>query len=244
MELSILQKLRLGYQPSIPEILRNVNAGVLRQKAGDGKKPGESLQRLFPRTFDASPFVLEKGVAAKRALKVGAIFSEGKLLGDHNVLAGLFRGVQEIDPSSKIVRVFGWPAGVVGNRKRELSEQEIEAHLNQGGFDLIGTGRSKIETQEQLAAALNACQSSDLDGLVVIGGDDSNTNAAVLAEYFLHKGCKTSVIGVPKTIDGDLRSPDIELSFGFDSACKTYSEIIGNIARDARSAKSTTISSS
>lgn len=237
MELSILQKLRLGYKPAIPEILQYINEAVFREKPGEGKKPDESLRKLFPRTFDAFPFVLEKGAAAKRALKIGAIFSGGQASGGHNVLAGLFHAIKEIDPSSKLYGFLDGPSGVIGNQKRELSEHEIQAYLNQGGFDLIGTGRTKIETNEQLAASMNACQKSDLDGLVVIGGDDSNTNAAVLAEYFLQKGCKTRVIGVPKTIDGDLRSSDIELSFGFDSACKTYSEIIGNIARDAKSAK-------
>jgi pyrophosphate--fructose-6-phosphate 1-phosphotransferase len=121
--------------------------------------------------------------------------------------------------------------------KRELFEKEIAGYLNQGGFDLIGTGRTKIEKEEDLASSLKSCKEGDLDGLVIIGGDDSNTNAAILAEYFLQHGCKTQVIGVPKTIDGDLRSKDVEISFGFDTACKTYAELIGNIARDALSAK-------
>ena len=237
MELSLLQKKRLAYQPAFPDILRNLNEVCLREKPEAGKKPNEELRKLFPKTFDAQPFILERGEGTRRLLRVAAIFSGGQAAGGHNVLAGIFHGIKQMDPMSKLYGFLNGPAGIVGNLKRELSEKEIAAFMNQGGFDLIGTGRTKIETQEQLAAALNACKDVDLDGLVIIGGDDSNTNAAVLAEYFIQKGCKTRVIGIPKTIDGDLRSQDIEISFGFDSACKTYSEIIGNIARDAISGK-------
>lgn len=240
MELSLLQKKRLAYKPLIPEILRNLNQAILRQVPEEGKKPHEALRRLFPKTFDAHSFVLERGGEIQRPIKIGAIFSGGQASGGHNVLAGIFHGIKQMDPQFKLYGFLNGSAGIIGNVKRELFEKEIAAFMNQGGFDLIGTGRTKIETQEQLIASLNTCKEADLDGLVVIGGDDSNTNAAILAEYFIQKGCKTRVIGVPKTIDGDLRSQDIEISFGFDSACKTYSEIIGNIARDALSAKSIT----
>ncbi len=180
---------------------------------------------------------MEKGIRVRRPLKIGALFSRGQAPGGHNVLAGLFHGIKEIDPLSQLFGFLNGPAGVVGNLKRDIGEKEIAAFMNLGGFDLIGTGLAKIETGEQLAAALSSVKKIDLDGLVIIGGDDSNTNAALLAEYFMQKGCKTRVIGVPKTIDGDLRSKDIEIPFGFDSACKTYSELIGNIAKDALSGK-------
>ncbi len=236
MEMSLLQKKRLSYKPLTPEILQNLNEVVLKESK-EGKKGDEALRNLFPKTFDAPPFVLEKGKGVKRPLKIGALFSGGQAPGGHNVLAGLFRAIKEIDPLSQLFGFLNGPAGVVGNLKRDIGEKEIAAFMNQGGFDLIGTGRTKIETEEQLAAALSSVKEIDLDGLVVIGGDDSNTNAALLAEYFIQKGCKTRVVGVPKTIDGDLRSEDIEIPFGFDSACKTYSELIGNIAKDALSAK-------
>jgi diphosphate-dependent phosphofructokinase len=236
MELSLLHKKRLSYRPVIPEILQNLNEVVLRESKDD-KKGDEALRNLFPKTFDAYPFVLEKGMGARRPLKIGALFSGGQAPGGHNVLAGLFHGIKEIDPLSQLFGFLNGPAGILGNLKRDIGEKEIAAFMNQGGFDLIGTGRTKIETGEQLAAALSSIKEIDLDGLVIIGGDDSNTNAALLAEYFMQKECKTRVIGVPKTIDGDLRSKDIEIPFGFDSACKTYSELIGNIAKDALSAK-------
>jgi len=237
MELSPLQKKRLFYRPAVPDFLRDVNRVSLRERPAEGKKPREELRKLFPKTFDAHPFVLEKGEGKKRPLRIGAIFSGGQASGGHNVLGGLFHAIHSMDPSSRLFGYLNGPAGVVANQKKELTEKEIAAHMNQGGFDLIGTGRTKIETAEQLAASLLTCREAELDGLVIIGGDDSNTNGAILAEYFLQHGCKTQVIGVPKTIDGDLRSADIEISFGFDSACKTYAEIIGNIARDALSAK-------
>jgi diphosphate-dependent phosphofructokinase len=232
----MLQKKRLAYKPATPEILQNLNQVVFREVRGE-KRPNEALRSLFPKTFDARPFVLERGEGARRPLKIGALFSGGPASGGHNVLAGLFHGIKQIDPLSKLIGFLNGPAGIIGDLKRELSEKEIAGFMNQGGFDLIGTGRTKFEREEQLKAALETSKATDLDGLVIIGGDDSNTNAAVLAEYFIQKGCKTRVIGVPKTIDGDLRSQDIEISFGFDSACKTYSEIIGNIARDALSSK-------
>jgi pyrophosphate--fructose-6-phosphate 1-phosphotransferase len=237
MEPTLLQKKRLGYKPALPEIFADLNSVVLKEAPDEGKKPHPSLNKLFPKTFAAHPFILKKGEGKKRPLKIGAIFSGGPASGGHNVLAGIFHAIKTIDSSSRLYGFLNGASGIVGNLKRELLEKEIHSVFNQGGFDLIGTGRTKIETEQQLASSLHTCKEGDLDGLVIIGGDDSNTNAAVLAEYFLEKGCKTRVIGVPKTIDGDLRSRDIEISFGFDTACRTYSEIIGNIARDAVSTK-------
>lgn len=234
MDISPLQKKRLEYKPHIPESLKDLNHLVF-EAAPSGREPQEALRKLFPRTFGQSAYRLKKGTAKKRALKVGVVFSGGQAAGGHNVIAGLYDALKEIDASSELIGFLGGPSGIVENAARPLSRQEIDAVRNQGGFDLIGSGRTKIETAEQLAASLEACRS--LDGLVIIGGDDSNTNAAILAEYFLEKGCSAKVVGVPKTIDGDLRSEEIEISFGFDSACKTYAELIGNIARDALSAK-------
>ncbi len=232
--MSFLQKKRLEYQPAVADLLKDLNQVQLKPTAA-GKNGSDVLQKFFPNTRGSSPYLLEKGEAKRGPLKVGVIFSGGQASGGHNVLAGIFHGLKTFDPQSTLFGFLGGPSGIIENQRKELKEKDIASHFNQGGFDLIGTGRAKIETEEQMAKAMASCK--DLDGLIIIGGDDSNTNAALLAEYFLQQGCQTRVIGVPKTIDGDLRSQDIELSFGFDSACKTYSEIIGNIARDALSAK-------
>jgi pyrophosphate--fructose-6-phosphate 1-phosphotransferase len=181
---------------------------------------------------------LEQGYGGKKGpLKIGVVFSGGQAAGGHNVIAALYDTSQGFGPQSQILGFLDGPDGIVKNRWIEISEKKIAPFRNQGGFDLIGSGRTKIETEEQLQSSLKTVREHHLDGLVIIGGDDSNTNAAVLAEYFLMHGCNTKVIGVPKTIDGDLQSEEIEISFGFDTACKTYSESIGNIARDALSAK-------
>jgi pyrophosphate--fructose-6-phosphate 1-phosphotransferase len=226
--LSPLQKKRLEYKPSIPELLKDLKH-VRFKKAESKRKPPENIRKLFPQTFDATAFKLEKGDGKDRAVKIGVVFSGGQAAGGHNVIAGI------CDAGAHVVGFLGGPSGIVENKSVEI--RNIDAYRNQGGFDLIGSGRTKIETGEQLEASLKTVLAHKLDGLVIIGGDDSNTNAAILAEYFLHKGCKTRVVGVPKTIDGDLRSEEIEISFGFDSACKTYAELIGNVARDALSAK-------
>ena len=232
----MLSRKRLEYKPIVPDVLRNL--AQVHFKEGSGVASDSHLRPFFPKTFDNHPFLLQKGAPKKRGpLKIAALFSGGQASGGHNVLAGIFYALKTFDPHSQFFGFLNGPSGVIENQKKELIEKEVAAYLNQGGFDFIGTGRTKIETNEQLASSLATCQKNNLDGLIIIGGDDSNTNAAVLAEYFLTNGCETRVIGVPKTIDGDLRSMDIELSFGFDSACKTYSEIIGNIARDAISAR-------
>ncbi len=224
--LSPLQKVRIQYKPKIPEILHQEDTSF---ETVQGKKPKEELRKSFPKTFDAPAYLLKKGNGRAKKGKIGVVFSGGQAAGGHNVIAGIF------DSGWTVIGFLNGPSGIVENQSKEI--RDIEQVRNQGGFDLIGSGRTKIETEEQMVSSLKTCQSHGLDGLVIIGGDDSNTNAAILAEYFLANGCKTRVIGVPKTIDGDLRSDDIEISFGFDSACKTYSEIIGNIARDAISAK-------
>ena len=235
-EMSPLQKKRLEYKPAVPQALRDLS-GVCLVPSKRGKRPDEHVRQLFPKTFDQVPHELGKGKGKGRALRVGVVFSGGPAAGGHNVIGGIWDGVRQFDGKSRLIGFLDGPSGIVDNKWRELGDREIAGVRNQGGFDLIGSGRTKIETPAQMESSLKTCQDLRLDGLVVIGGDDSNTNAAILAEYFLQKGCKTGVIGVPKTIDGDLRSDDIEISFGFDSACKTYGELIGNIARDTLSMK-------
>lgn len=190
----------------------------------------EEIRKLFPHTSDAA---LLKGEMRKQEapskLKIGALFSGGPAPGGHNVLAGIF------DTGCHLFGFLEGPQGLIEGKQMEISSQQIDRYRNTGGFDLLGTGRTKIETEDQLAKALKAVQ--DFDGIVIIGGDDSNTNAAVIAEYFAAHRCKTKVIGVPKTIDGDLQNPYVEVPFGFDTATKVYSELIGNIARDVLSTK-------
>lgn len=226
--LSPLQKKRLAYKPTIPDLLNDLK-NVRFKAVASSRKPPENLRKLFPKTFDLPAHQLVKGAGQARGVKVGVVFSGGQAAGGHNVIAGI------CDGGAQVIGFLGGPSGIVENKWKEI--KDIAPYRNQGGFDLLGSGRTKIETAEQLAASLKTAQDHKLDGLIVIGGDDSNTNAAILAEYFLAKGCQTRVVGVPKTIDGDLRSAEIEISFGFDSACKTYAELIGNIAKDALSAK-------
>lgn len=221
---------RRRYHIPLPDILTRPLRGRPLKKA-EGL---EELKPLFPRTF-SQPFVaFEEGEAQNIPLKVGVVFSGGQAAGGHNVIAGVF---DALAPKSRLWGFLDGPAGIVEQRWVELNGEKIAPYRNQGGFDLLGSGRTKIETPEQFDSALKAVLSLELDGLVIIGGDDSNTNAALLAEYFLAHNCKTKVVGVPKTIDGDLRSADVEISFGFDTASKIYSELIGNILCDARSAK-------
>lgn len=226
--LSPLAKKRLEYRPQVPALLEDLNH-LHFVPASSPKRAPESLRKLFPRTFEQPSYRLEKGKGTGKAVRVGVVFSGGPASGGHNVIAGI------CDTGAQVIGFLDGPSGIVENRWKKI--EEIAPWRNQGGFDLLGTGRTKIETAEQLQASLKTVTEHRLDGLIIIGGDDSNTNAAVLAEYFLEKGSPVRVIGVPKTIDGDLRSEDIEISFGFDSACKTYAELIGNIARDALSAK-------
>ena len=197
------------------------------------------LFNLFFRTLVTSPSSISSTEASKKnkPLHVGVLLSGGQAAGGHNVIIGLFEAINKLNSSSKLLGFLGGPAGVIENHYKELTPTFLSGFRNTGGFDMIGSGRTKIESPEQLEAAFNCCTNHQLTALVIIGGDDSNTNAAVLAEYFIHKGCATQVIGVPKTIDGDLKNPFIPISFGFDTACKIYSEMIGNICRDALSAK-------
>ncbi len=234
-----LSKLRLEYRPSVPRLFHNFRqVGFLREELANTGKDASEIRTLFPRTF-AQPLVYGHNSTEKplKPLKVGVVFSGGQASGGHNVICGLYDGLKTLNKDSTLVGFIDGPGGIVSGKSIPLTPELLAPFRNQGGFDLIGSGRTKIETEEQLSATLSVVQNLQLDGLVIVGGDDSNTNAAILAEYFLQKGCTTKVIGVPKTIDGDLQNPHLQISFGFDTACKTYSEMIGNIERDALSSK-------
>lgn len=240
VELTELQRLRLGYQPVLPKLLRNLLHLKLIEEVERERKPVESkFRQLLPKTAEqASLLSIASGNQPDcRALRIGVLFSGGQAAGGHNVISGLFDALKKMNPNSQLFGFKNGPKGLLENRYIEILNQLINRYRNQGGFDLIGSGRSKIETPEQFQAAQKTAKELNLDGIVIIGGDDSNTNAAFLAEYFLAQNCKTAVIGVPKTIDGDLQNEDIEISFGFDTATKSFAETIGNLMRDAISAK-------
>ena len=232
-----LQKHRIKYQPSLPKVL---GKKVIFKGRGSTTSLGneKEIEERFPKTYGRPLLQLSEGEPQLiKALKVGVVFSGGQAAGGHNVISGLFDALKTIHHECQLFGFLGGPSGIIEGKMLELSEDLIANYRNQGGFDLIGSGRTKIETEEQLEKSIKIFEKLLLDGVVIVGGDDSNTNAAVLAEYALHKGCKTKVIGVPKTIDGDLKNDFIDISFGFHTACNTYAEMIGNIARDTSSAK-------
>jgi len=234
-----LQQQRIDYKPPLPPIFHNLK-NLSFQKGGETKAVSdiEELKELFPNSFGRPLVKIKQGGSLEiKPLNVGVVFSGGQASGGHNVITGLFDALQTLNSNSKLIGFLGGPSGIVDNKNILLDAKKLEGYRNQGGFDLIASGRTKIETEQQLEKSAQTVQSLKLDGLVIIGGDDSNTNAAILAEYFTQNKITTSVIGVPKTIDGDLRNEFVEISFGFDTACRTYSEMIGNIERDALSAK-------
>lgn len=237
--ISRLQKLRAEFHPELPTILQNIhNVDFKKGEPTTCIDHQDVVQPLFPKTFGRPIMTgVEGDPRQTRPLKVGVVFSGGQAPGGHNVISGLFDALMILNNESKLIGFLNGPSGILENKSNELTQDVLAPYRNQGGFDLIGSGRTKIETDEQLKAALKTVVDRGLDGLVIIGGDDSNTNAAVLAEYFLQNDCRTVVIGVPKTIDGDLKNKYLATSFGFDTAAKTYSEMIGNIERDALSAK-------
>ncbi len=241
MSLSPLQTARYQYKPKLPPVLRN-GAGAVTVTLGEATKSiadHEQVKALFPHTYGQPVARIGEGAsqAGGKPLTVGVILSGGQAPGGHNVIAGLYDGLKSGNPKSRLLGFLGGPIGLINGKFIEIDDKLMDAYRNTGGFDIIGSGRDKIETQEQLEKVSEVTVKEKLDGVVVIGGDDSNTNAAVLAEYFRAKGNSTLVVGCPKTIDGDLKNEYIETSFGFDTACKTYSEMIGNIGRDALSAK-------
>ena len=223
-----LGKKRRSFEPSLPLILKS--SVEIREEHLERVDP--AVQKLFPKTWQQPVLRFEKGKKAPLAMRVGVVLSGGQAPGGHNVITGLR---DALSPGSNLIGFLGGPSGIL--EKKYIDLNTVDEFRNSGGFDMIGSGRAKIETQEQLEKALEVALELKLDGLVIIGGDDSNTNAALLAEYFLEHDCKTSVVGVPKTIDGDLKNKYVETSFGFDTASKVYSELIGNICRDALSAK-------
>ncbi len=235
-----LQNLRTDYQPGLPELLRHLPGLVIQEvkspKASFPQSP--ELSDRFARTYQKPKVSFSPGPdKVHKPLKVGVVLSGGPAAGGHNVIAGLFDALKILNSQSRLFGFYDGPKGIIENKSVEITAESLTPYRNTGGFNFIGSGRTKIETPEQFAAAEQTMQAMELDGLVIIGGDDSNTNAALLTESFLNKNIKTKVIGIPKTIDGDLKNEDIEISFGFDSACKTYSEMIGNIQRDALSQK-------
>ena len=240
MKESILQTLRRSYKPEMPKILLEDFDGISFEKL-TSKTIETDVAKEFKYTKNLPFLRLSKtdGSLKKehKKLKIGVILSGGQAAGGHNVISGLFDAIKKANKDSQLYGFLGGPFGLIECKYKELTKERIDEYRNTGGFDIIGSGRTKIQTDEQVACAIDTSKKLELDGLVIVGGDDSNTNAAFLSETFLNAGLKTCVIGVPKTIDGDLKNEYIETSFGFDTATKTYSELIGNIARDAVSAK-------
>lgn len=239
MKKSALQRVRAEYQPKLPETLK----GAVKLKFGE---PTESvanqaeIKELFPHTYGMPVVEFERDENPTRVeepFNVGIILSGGQAPGGHNVVSGIFDGLKTLNKENRLYGFLMGPAGFINHQYMELTAGIIKDYRNTGGFDIIGSGRTKLEKPEQFDAGLKILKELDIKALVIIGGDDSNTNAAVLAEYYKNIGAGVQVIGVPKTIDGDLKNKWIETSFGFDTACKVYSEVIGNIQRDCNSAK-------
>ncbi|MDR2840511.1 MAG: diphosphate--fructose-6-phosphate 1-phosphotransferase [Paludibacter sp.] len=234
---SPLQLARASYQPKMPAALQGnivLKTGEKTQSVADQK----SIEMLFPNTYGMPLVSFEKGEARTYPIvNVGVILSGGQAPGGHNVISGLFDGLKKLNPANKLYGFLGGPSGLVDHQYTELTQKIVDEYRNTGGFDIIGSGRTKLETEEQYEKGAVICKQLGINAIVIIGGDDSNTNACVLAEYYAEKKHNIQVIGCPKTIDGDLKNEMIETSFGFDTACKVYSELIGNIQRDANSAK-------
>ncbi|MDE6241971.1 MAG: diphosphate--fructose-6-phosphate 1-phosphotransferase [Anaeroplasmataceae bacterium] len=241
MKLSPLQIARYSYTPKLPGMLRNgidsicVKEGDSTQSVADQEK----IKALFPNTYGKKEITFQKGknTSTKKKQVVGVILSGGQAPGGHNVVCGLYDALKATNKENVLYGFRNGPSGLIEDDYLIFDDDYINQYRNTGGFDIIGSGRTKLETKEQFAIAAEVCKKHGITAIVIIGGDDSNTNAAVLAEYFAANNTGVQVIGCPKTIDGDLKNEDIECSFGFDTATKTYSELIGNIERDANSAK-------
>ncbi|MDD7234785.1 MAG: diphosphate--fructose-6-phosphate 1-phosphotransferase [Bacteroidales bacterium] len=235
--ISNLQKARAAYQPKLPKALQGpvkVVEGAATESVGNQAE----IKELFPNTY-GMPVVefAEGGQPSSAEFNVGIILSGGQAPGGHNVISGLYDGVKSINPANKLYGFLMGPGGLVDHKYIEFTDSLIDAYRNTGGFDIIGSGRTKLEKESQFESGIEILRQLGIKALVIIGGDDSNTNACVLAEYYAAKKYGVQVIGCPKTIDGDLKNAQIETSFGFDTACKTYSELIGNIERDCNSAR-------
>jgi pyrophosphate--fructose-6-phosphate 1-phosphotransferase len=237
MEKSALQIARAAYQPKLPKALQ----GAVKVKEGAPTQSVDNqaeIKQLFPNTYGMPLVEFVPGeVAANAKMNVGVILSGGQAPGGHNVITGLFDQLKRLNPENRLFGFILGPGGFVDHNYMELTADLVEEYRNTGGFDMIGSGRTKLEKVDQFEKGLEILRELDIKALVIIGGDDSNTNACVLAEYYAAKQYGVQVIGCPKTIDGDLKNDQIETSFGFDTACKTYSELIGNIERDCNSAR-------
>ena len=237
MAISNLQKARAAYQPKLPKALQGpVKAveGAATQSVGNQAE----IKELFPNTYGMPVITFEAGEPVELPpFNVGIILSGGQAPGGHNVISGLFDGVKSLNPANKLYGFILGPGGLVDHNYMEITSELMDQYRNTGGFDIIGSGRTKLEEVDQFEKGIQILRELDIKALVIIGGDDSNTNACVLAEYYAAKKYGVQVIGCPKTIDGDLKNEQIETSFGFDTACKTYSELIGNIQRDCNSAR-------
>ncbi len=235
---SPLQIARSSYAPKIPASIKGGTKLVVGN-ATESVADQADIKEMFPNTYGMPIITFEpSSEATKTEIKnVGVILSGGQAPGGHNVISGLFDGLKKLNKENKLYGFLGGPSGLVENQYIEITAELVDQYRNTGGFDIIGSGRTKLEEAEQFDITYQNCKALGVNALVIIGGDDSNTNACVLAEYFAQKQYDLQVIGVPKTIDGDLKNEMIETSFGFDTACKTYSELIGNIQRDATSAK-------
>jgi diphosphate-dependent phosphofructokinase len=241
MQYSPLQTARYAYQPKLPRTL-TLPIDTIVPVFGEATEPAadrEDLHRLFPGTYGMPmvSFAEGRNTTISKKINIGVVLSGGQAPGGHNVIAGLYDAVKRANPESEVYGFLGGPSGILENRTLRFTDEYIDEYRNTGGFDIIGSGRTKLESEQQYAVCEQVCKALDIDAILIIGGDDSNTNAAVLAEYFKSHDSNIAVIGAPKTIDGDLKNSSIEVSFGFDTATKTYSELIGNIERDANSAK-------
>ena len=241
MNLSPLQTARYEYNPKLPGMLRNgiSEISVCEGEATSSVADQDKINALFPNTYGKKEITFVKGAntSASKKQTVGVILSGGQAPGGHNVVCGLYDALKKLNPENTLYGFKGGPSGLIEDDYVIFDDEFIDRFRNTGGFDIIGSGRTKLETEEQFKIAESVCKKHGISAIVIIGGDDSNTNASVLAEYFAAHNSGVQVIGCPKTIDGDLKNDDIECSFGFDTATKTYSELIGNIERDANSAK-------
>ncbi len=237
MKTSALQQARAAYQPKLPKALKGAVVAVEgepTQSVGNQ----EEIKSMFPNTYGMPVITFEAGEAKQlEPFNVGVILSGGQAPGGHNVISGLFDGIKALNPANKLYGFILGPGGLVDHKYMEITSEIMDEYRNTGGFDIIGSGRTKLEKEEQFEKGIEILRTLGIKALVIIGGDDSNTNACVLAEYYAAKKYGVQVIGCPKTIDGDLKNEQIETSFGFDTACKTYSELIGNIQRDCNSAR-------
>lgn len=241
MNHSPLQTARYSYEPKLPMILRSAMNEIIavEGQATTSAADQDKIKALFPNTFGQKEISFQKGENNAEVKKnvVGVILSGGQAPGGHNVVSGLYDALKKANPENQLIGFLGGPSGLTDDKYLTFTDDYINEFRNTGGFDIIGSGRTKLETKEQFQKAAEVCKKHNINAIVIIGGDDSNTNAAVLAEYFKANNCGVQVIGCPKTIDGDLKNDDIEISFGFDTATKTFAELIGNIERDANSAK-------